>query len=316
MKRRYFVITISAAFLVLFVVIPSVTHLTKSEARAFHVVRLAATTYREVSFQNPAQDIRLGGMFFVPEGEGPFPAAVIIHGSGTSHRDSGWVITLTQYLQDDGIAVLLPDKRGSGRSEGDWRTSSFEDLATDTLAAISFLKDQEEVAISHSGVVGVSQGGRIAPIVGSKSSDVVFLVNVVGSSVLAHEALLYEEIHNLRQMGLVPGLSNLTAYVSTFVLRNITKRDFWDAVGNFDPLLYWEEVNVSSLVLYGGEDTNVPSVKSAARLRFLEKPNIEVRIFGGSGHALEDPEGAGNSIFREDALRDIRDFINSATTSR
>jgi len=58
----------------------------------------------------------------------------------------------------------------------------------------------------------------------------------------------------------------------------------------------------------------VPSSESAAILRSLDNPNIAVRIYEGSGHALESPEGTGRSIFREDALRDIRDFINDLTT--
>ncbi len=75
MKKKYVGASILAAVLALFVVIPVITHFTKPEARTFHWVRLAGTTYREVSFQNSEQDIRLGGMLFVPEGEGPFPAA-------------------------------------------------------------------------------------------------------------------------------------------------------------------------------------------------------------------------------------------------
>ena len=43
---------------------------------------LAETTYREVQFRNESQAIDLAGMLLVPEGKGPFPAVVIIHGSG------------------------------------------------------------------------------------------------------------------------------------------------------------------------------------------------------------------------------------------
>lgn len=77
--KKYLSIVILAAISVLFVVIPVFAHLTKPEARAFHGVHLGNTTYREVSFQNSAQDIRLGSMLFVPEGEGPFPAAATSH---------------------------------------------------------------------------------------------------------------------------------------------------------------------------------------------------------------------------------------------
>ena len=46
------------------------------------------------------------------------------------------------------------------------------------------------------------------------------------------------------------------AYPSTWILRNVAAREFWDAIGIFDPIPYWEKINVSSLVLYGQDDTN------------------------------------------------------------
>jgi pimeloyl-ACP methyl ester carboxylesterase len=80
-------------------------------------------------------------------------------------------------------------------------------------------------------------------------------------------------------------------------------------VGNFDPYPYWREVEIPTLVLYGSEDTNVPAEASRERLEALEKDNIAVLIYEGSGHALEDPPGMGNSFFREDALHEIEAFI-------
>ena len=313
--KRYLVITISVVVLIVLTLILPVliTQLIGKELRSYQGVRLEDTSYQEISFQNPSQGIKLGGMLFVPDGEGPFPAAVIIHGSGTSRRDNRWYLTLTQYLQDNGVAVLLPDKRGSEQSEGDWRTSSFEDLATDTLGAIAFLEDQDDVPISYIGVIGMSQGGSVAPIVANKTTDVAFLVNMVGPAVTAHEQLLYEENYNLREIGFLPGISNILAFPSSFFLTKITQKEFWNAIGNFDPIPYWEKLATSSLVLYGQEDTNVPSEESAARLRSLNKSNIEVRIYEGSGHALQDPEGECNSIIRNDALRDILNFINIAS---
>lgn len=306
-------IVVMTAILILTILPVLIAQFRGDDARRFEWVKLEDTSYQEIGFHNAEQDINLAGMLFVPEGEGPFPSAVIIHGSGTSRRDNGWYLTLTQYLQENGILVLLPDKRGSEASEGDWRTAGFDDLATDTLAAIAYLKDQDLVPIAYTGIMGLSQGGHIAPIVAAESEDIAFVVNIVGGSIPMHELLLYEENHNLRQIGFLPGISNLLAYVTTFVLRNFSQAMFWNAIGNFDPLPYWEQLNTSSLVLYGEEDTNVPTEKSAARLNSLSKSNIQVKIYHGSGHALEDPPGGGNSIFREDALQDIVDFVNSAS---
>ena len=97
-----------------------------------------------------------------------YPGVVIVHGSGTSQRDNGWYLTLVQYLQEHGVVVLLPDKRGSAQSAGDWRTASFDDLATDTLAAVAWLKLQDAVDPDKIGVIGLSEGGHIAPMVANQ----------------------------------------------------------------------------------------------------------------------------------------------------
>lgn len=302
-------ILVLMVILVLFIVPVLITQVTQPEGRRFRGVLLEDTEYTEISFQNALQQIELGGMLFVPSGKGPFPAVVIIHGSGTSVRNNRWYLTLTQYLQVNGVAVLLPDKRGSEKSQGDWRSADFEDLATDTMAAIQHLKEQDRVAISAIGVVGMSQGGWIAPVVANRSPDVAFVVNFVGAAVTPQEQLLYEENHNLRQMGFLPGISNLVAFVSTAYLKNIGQKEFWDAIEGFDPLPYWKRVTVDTLTLYGRDDTNVPSADSAEKLRALENPRIQVKLYEGSGHALEDPEDLGDNIIREQALKDIRDFI-------
>jgi dipeptidyl aminopeptidase/acylaminoacyl peptidase len=210
MKKLITLLTL--AFLALLIVPVLVARTNSPDQRNFEFVELADTSFREISFENASQELMLAGMLFVPDGEGPFPAAVIIHGSGTSRRDNGWYLTLTKYLQDKGIVVLLPDKRGSEKSEGDWRTASFEDLATDTVAAVDFLKHQEQVAISEIGVIGMSQGGHFAPVAAAQSGDIAFIVNVVGGAIPMHDQLVYEENHNLRQIGVLPGLSDVLAY--------------------------------------------------------------------------------------------------------
>jgi dienelactone hydrolase len=113
-------------------------------------------------------------------------------------------------------------------------------------------------------------------------------------------------------LGFLPGISNVIAFPLSFFITEIVHKEFWDATGNFDPIPYWEQLAANCLVLYGQEDANVPSERSEARLRSINRSNIEVRIYEGSGHALEDPKGDGDSIFRDDALREILNFIKKA----
>lgn len=300
------------AFLGVIVLPLIITRLNPPPERHYSFAKPDPSRYREVSFENPRASIQLGGMLFLPEGAGPFPAAVIIHGSGTSRRENGWYLTLVHHLQDAGIAVLLPDKRGSVKSEGDWRTASMEELAGDSIAAIEFLRGQYSGKISNIGVVGLSQGGWITPIVPGLTDRVDYLVSMVSSTIPAHEVLIYEEIHNLREMGFLPGLSNLIAHLSAYALVNFSQKDFWDAVGNFDPMIYWAEVTIPALAIFGREDKNVPSEKSAALLQSLGHSNIEVMMFEGSGHALQDPPSRGNDYLRKDALQAISTFIHAS----
>jgi len=273
--------------------------------------------YSETAFQNEAQDLDLGGMLFRPAEDGPFPAAVIIHGSGTSHRANGWYLALAYHLQDYGIAVLLPDKRGSEKSGGDWRTSGFQDLATDTLAALAFLRQRPDIDAARVGVIGMSQGGWIAPIVANQFDELAFIVSIVGSSVTPREQLLYEENYNIRQAGFLPGISNLLAYAGSANVRYFAQPDLYELIVDYDPIPYWRNVSTESLVLLGADDTNVPSAESARRLRHLGNPNIHVTVYRGSGHALESPLGQGDSIIRQDALEAVSDFIlNGSTPSK
>jgi dienelactone hydrolase len=309
MKRWRWSIAVLALLALLFVPVLA-KQLLPGESRQFKRVELAETRHFEISFQNRLQNLELGGLLFVPEGDGPFPAAVVIHGSGTSHRENGWYLTLTKHLQNNGIVVLLPDKRGSEKSEGNWRTSSFEDLATDTLAAIDYLREQEAVAISEIGVIGMSQGGWIAPLVASQEDELSFLVSMVGAMVTPREQLLYEENYNLRQTGFLPGISNVLAYVGSANVRHLAQPELYKLIVDYDPLPYWRDISHNSLVLLGADDTNVPSFESEDRLRSLNNPHIKVKVYEGSGHALESPVGQGDSIIRKDALEEISAFIH------
>ncbi|MDX1642967.1 MAG: alpha/beta hydrolase, partial [Thermoanaerobaculia bacterium] len=276
MKRTFRILSLA---LLLALVLPVLAQQLggEEESRRFEFVRLEETSYREVRFRNAEQDLELAGLLFVPEGDGPFPAAVVIHGSGTSRRDNGWYLTLVDHLQASGIVVLLPDKRGSVESEGDWATASLEDLATDSAAAVSFVRQQEEVPVASIGLIGMSQGGKIAPLVATRHAEVDWIVDVVGGALPMHESLVYEETHNLRQMGVLPGLSDVIARLSAWSIVHLRQKEFWDAVGNFDPLPYWRDLSVPALVLYGGNDTNVATQRSAPPLRAGDRPNQDVR---------------------------------------
>ena len=90
----------------------------------------------DVSFENG--DIHLAGTLIAPKTGGRHPAIVLVHASGAEDRE--YLLPMAHFLVRHGIAILGYDKRGVGKSTGDWNTASFDDLAGDVVAAVNYLK--------------------------------------------------------------------------------------------------------------------------------------------------------------------------------
>lgn len=260
---------------------------------------LAELDYEEIRFNNG--DLRLAGMVFLPEGEGSFPMAVIIHGSGTSRRDNAWYLSVTRQLQANGIAVLLPDKRGSEKSEGNWVGADFHDLAGDTLAAVEFLRSQERFADSPVGLVGMSQGGWIAPVAAADNQDIAFVVSMSGSTVTTDEQLLHEEIHNISEFTW-PFIARLLAPITA---KRIRQMEHFRAYAGFDPIPYWKSVDAPVFFAFGGSDPNVPVEASIDVLRANRIDGL-IEVYPDGGHAIRDRQT--NSVSGA-FLDDLVEFI-------
>ena len=144
----------------------------------------------EVTFQNGA--VNLAGTLTLPQGDGTFPAVLLISGSGLQDRDETlvghkpfWV--LADHLSRAGIAVLRVDDPGIGQSTPHPKPPTTADFATDVEAGVVFLKQDDR--IDRIGLIGHSEGGLIAAIVASRSNDVGFVVLMAGPGVPGAELL-------------------------------------------------------------------------------------------------------------------------------
>ena len=152
----------------------------------------------EVGCENTAQHIHLAGTLTVPTGAGPFPAVLLITGSGQQDRDETLMghkpfLVLADYLTRHGIAVLRVDDRGAGKSTGDFAAATTADFATDAEAGIAFLKTRKEVNPAQIGLIGHSEGGLIAPMIAARSKDVAFIVLMAGPGVSGAEILKLQQ---------------------------------------------------------------------------------------------------------------------------
>lgn len=143
----------------------------------------------------------LAGTLSIPGGEGPFPAVVLIAGSGPLDRDEAVFghrpfLVLSDWLVRNGIAVLRYDKRGIGKSAGVFAAATPQDFAADAAAAFAFMKSRPEIDPARIGLCGHSEGASEAFMVAAGASDVAFVVSLAGAGVRM-DALLERQREDL-----------------------------------------------------------------------------------------------------------------------
>jgi uncharacterized protein len=151
----------------------------------------------EVTFKNG--DVTLAGTLLLPAAKGRHPAVVYTHGGGPQLREVYWGLGYLYAAR--GFVVLSYDKRGAGKSTGNWRESSFEDLADDAVAAARFLQARTDVAANQIGFWGQSQGGWIAPLAASRFPDAAFAIAMSGGGLSPAETELFDTEYELSKAG-------------------------------------------------------------------------------------------------------------------
>jgi hypothetical protein len=157
----------------------------------------------EVTYANKAAGNVLAGTLTIPPGKGPFPAVLLISGSGPNDRDETVFghkpfLVLSDYLTRKGIVVLRVDKRGVGKSTGDLAHATTADFATDAEAGVQYLKTRAEADPRRIGLIGHSEGGTVAPMVAAGDPGVRFIVlmagpGVPGDQIIVEQGRLIEE---------------------------------------------------------------------------------------------------------------------------
>ena len=151
-----------------------------------------------VKFSNG--NAELSGTLLLPKNRGRSPAVVITHGSSPNERSAyrAW----GRRFAVAGIAALIYDKRGAGRSTGNTRAASMEDLADDAIAGLEYLKTRADIDAKKIGVAGHSQGGWIAPLAATRSKDVSFVIASAAAAVTPAEQSIYHRAGVMQSEGI------------------------------------------------------------------------------------------------------------------
>jgi len=237
-------------------------------------------------------------------------ALVIIHGSGNSDRANGYYIALADRLARAGYTILLPDKRGSGRSGGDWRNQPLTDLAADGAAWLAELRATVEAPAY--GFVGVSQGGSIAPEA-ALLADADFAI-AIGSSATDYNAQLRHEVGNdVAAAGAPEWLAGPLADLYTWRAKR-RQPGFWQANGGYSTLDRWREWHGPLFIAYGSldESDNVPVSESMGLLdEVRDEGPLSYRLYERATHGIVGPDGD----FADGFIADMSSFIDANTLS-
>ena len=148
----------------------------------------------EVTYHNADDSTRFAATLTLPPGDGPFPAAVLITGSGAQNRDETVMghrpfLVIADHLTRHGIAVLRADDRGVGGSSGNIMAATIADNVGDAMAAVRLLRAHPKIDSTRVGFIGHSEGGWVGPLAASRSNAVAFVVMLAGPAVSGEDIL-------------------------------------------------------------------------------------------------------------------------------
>ncbi|WP_199422902.1 alpha/beta hydrolase family protein [Actinotalea solisilvae] len=151
----------------------------------------------------PAGDRALAATLTTPDGPGPFPAVLLLPGSGPVDRNSdhrrmplGITGALARALADAGLVTLVYDKRGVGATAGSWLEAGLDDSTDDARAALAALRARPEVDASRVVVLGHSEGAIHAARLAADDDNLAGAA-LLSASATPGEELLRWQTHNV-----------------------------------------------------------------------------------------------------------------------
>jgi hypothetical protein len=305
--------------------------------------------YVEVPATVPAADRDLAATLTLPAGDGPFPAAVLVGGSGPIDRDSnaprmplGVLRDVAHALVRSGVASLRYDKRGVGGSTrrrdgsiGDWREVGLFDNADDVTSALTALAARPEVDADRLLLVGHSEGAvLVARAAAARSESAPQLAGVVllsasaqrGDAVLRWQAEVIvptlpravRAVLRLLRVDVVrkvvanhERLRRTTTDVARIGLQKLNARWFREYLDH-DPRPDLARLDVPVLAVTGSADLQVDPADLAEIERIVPGP-VTTWTAPGLSHVLRRARGAGSLA---DYKRQIREPVDAELLDR
>jgi pimeloyl-ACP methyl ester carboxylesterase len=282
-----------------------------------------------VAFDNPAAPgVRLAGTLTLPEGAGPFPAAILVTGTGPQDRDETieghrsfaiWADALTRR----GVAVLRYDDRGVAGSTGNFGAATGVDFASDVRAVFDGLVARPDIDPARVGLIGHSEGAVFSYLAMDDGLRPAWLVTLAGPAVSGAE-IITEQSRLIATASGAPAeaVESMVARQRLLMAAIVANADDGEAVRReveavalasgappeaatrtagvmsnawyrgyvaYDPGDSIRAIRVPLLAVYGGKDLQVPADQNAPVVSRL-RPDAEVVVLPGLNHLFQPAE--------------------------
>jgi|CXWL01.1.fsa_nt_gi pimeloyl-ACP methyl ester carboxylesterase len=276
----------------------------------------------------PSGPLRLAGTLHRPAGPGPFPAVVLLHGSGTLERGNWSYRSWIEPFLGRGFAVLAFDRRDAGENlppdPQPMPAPDLDTLAEDAVAAVDFLAARREIDGRRIGLSGGSQGGWVALAAAARSKQVAFLVLRAAPAGTPAEQELQSVARRAEAQEPAAVVARAVAHTRLYFTvvatgegwpeleRSVARAHaegwdgyvqtpeapehlgWWRRNHDFDPRTFAAHIRVPVLAFYGEADDVVPADENAGRLAaLLTGTDATIVTVPGADHGLERPFGPG-----------------------
>jgi dienelactone hydrolase len=259
----------------------------------------------------------LPGTLAMPKGDGPFPAVVLVHGSGPHDRDETIgpnkpFLDIARGLAAQGIAVLRFDKRTKARPQ-DFTGGEFgvdQETTFDAVLAVDALRKAEGVDPKRIFVLGHSQGGLMAPRIAALSGHVDGLILLAAPA----RPLLDILIEQNRRLAVLDDGKTSDAErdaINALIAQVRVARDpatdpaakgpmglpvgYWRSIDGVDPVAEAKRVKLPMLVLQGARDIQVVDADwQNWKGAFHDDPKVAFKLYDKLNHLGIAGEGEGS----------------------
>ena len=294
------------------------------------------------AFKNDAAHATLAGTLTLPadfEAQKSRPVVLMVTGSGLQNRDEEIFdhkpfAVIADYLARHGIASLRYDDRGFGQSTGEVANATTADFADDAEAGIRLLrtmnfsekngrKTREKPLFSKVGILGHSEGGSVAFMLGAKQA-VDFIVALAAPGIKG-DTLLVEQTNALLELSGQPAKMRLTMAMQE-------TNPWYEFFAEYNPAADIAATRCPVFALNGSLDkqvlpeSNLNAIYNLQLTTYNSKPNNQhptintqhptIKLYPGLNHLFQHAKTGAtteyNSIeetISEEVLHDITEWI-------